>query len=118
MSKVETFYLAQSGVVESVKKLLLDDDFKTICIDGAWGSGKTYFCKKLQDSLSQKPEDPYVIYFNCFEEDSLGSPLLSLLSAIFDYFKDEKSVKEIKDAIQGIVSALFDIGGQGCLWYR
>ena len=108
----EVFYLENSGLIESVKKLLNDDDFKTICIDGAWGSGKTYFCKKLQDALSQKPEDPYVIYFNCFEEDSLGNPLLSLLLSIYDYFKDEKDVKTIKDAIQSIVSALFDIGGK------
>ena len=110
MSKNEVFYLEKSGLIESVKKLLLDDDFKTICIDGTWGSGKTYFCDKLKTALNQTPTDPYVISFNCFEEDYLANPLLSLLSVIYEYFTDINEADKLKNTIKLVASTVFDIG--------
>ena len=112
MSENEVFYLEKSGLIESVKKLLLGDDFKTICIDGAWGSGKTYFCKKLQNALSQEHNEPHVIYCNCSKSDYAASPILLLLSAVHEYFYDHHGVGCICGDIGKFIPQIITVGNK------
>ena len=59
----------------------------TICLNGGWGSGKTFFltrfakeyCKAIAKGASQPPS---AIYFNAWKDDFLEDPLLSILGQI------------------------------------
>lgn len=68
-----------------------------IAIDGSWGSGKTFFVKKMIDDLSDT-EKVNCFYFNAWENDYFNSPLYALLFQLLKnkefYSSFETSVKE------------------------
>ena len=62
----------------------LDEDVcRVLNLDSPWGAGKTYFLKNWKLQLLQESKRP-VVYFNAWENDFLGDPLLSLVSVIRD----------------------------------
>lgn len=62
----------------------LDEDIcRVLNLDSPWGAGKTYFLKNWKLQLLQENQRP-VVYFNAWENDFLGDPLLSLVSVIRD----------------------------------
>lgn len=80
----------------------LDEDIcRVLNLDSPWGAGKTYFLKNWKLQLLEENQRP-VVYFNAWENDFLGDPLLSLVSVIRDQLSIQngkaasvkKSVKE------------------------
>ncbi|MBL0840763.1 P-loop NTPase fold protein [Pseudomonas mediterranea] len=62
----------------------LDEDIcRVLNLDSPWGAGKTYFLKNWRFQLLSESSRP-VVYFNAWENDFLGDPLLSLVSVIRD----------------------------------
>lgn len=62
----------------------LDENIcRVLNLDSPWGAGKTYFLKNWKLQLLQENQRP-VVYFNAWENDFLGDPLLSLVSVIRD----------------------------------
>lgn len=62
----------------------LDEDIcRVLNLDSPWGAGKTYFLKNWRFQLLHERSRP-VVYFNAWENDFLGDPLLSLVSVIRD----------------------------------
>lgn len=62
----------------------LDEDICCVLnLDSPWGAGKTYFLKNWRLQLLSESSRP-VVYFNAWENDFLGDPLLSLVSVIRD----------------------------------
>jgi predicted KAP-like P-loop ATPase len=62
----------------------LDEDIcRVLNLDSPWGAGKTYFLTNWRFQLLSEKSRP-VVYFNAWENDFLGDPLLSLVSVIRD----------------------------------
>lgn len=80
---------------------LNEDICRVLNLDSPWGAGKTYFLKNWKLQLLEENQRP-VVYFNAWENDFLGDPLLSLVSVIRDQLSTQsgatssvkKSVKE------------------------
>lgn len=80
----------------------LDEDIcRVLNLDSPWGAGKTYFLTNWRlQLLSEKSRS--VVYFNAWENDFLGDPLLSLVSVIRDQLsmqggKPSLVKKKVKD---------------------
>lgn len=62
----------------------LDEDIcRVLNLDSPWGAGKTYFLTNWRLQILSEKSRP-VVYFNAWENDFLGDPLLSLVSVIRD----------------------------------
>ncbi len=70
----------------------------SICIDGAWGSGKTFFVERWEKSL--KSSDFKVIHFNAWEDDSFDDPMLALVGQLWRDLGLSKSKTELEGEIK------------------
>jgi hypothetical protein len=68
------------------------DDPLVIALDGAWGSGKSFFLKCwVGEHLKRDGNNTQTVYFDAFQHDFLDDPLIALTDAIATRFeKDEK----------------------------
>ena len=73
-------------------QIFVDDDNYVLCINGAWGTGKTFFIRRWEASLEKKGYD--VIYFNAWENDCGEDPLVSLATLIYKKTRDLLILKE------------------------
>jgi len=65
---------------ELVEKI---DDPIVVAIDGAWGSGKTFFLKCWVGAhLNDETHNAQIVYFDAFQHDFLDDPLIALVGAI------------------------------------
>lgn len=51
----------------------------TICLNGAWGSGKTFFLTRFDGSYNSKESNGRSVYFNAWQDDFLEDPLLAIV---------------------------------------
>ncbi|WP_417327652.1 KAP family P-loop NTPase fold protein [Halarcobacter sp.] len=66
------------------------DGHHTIALDAPWGSGKSFFIDLMCEEFDNK-ETLYVKY-NSWENDYTNEPLISLMSDIFNQFKDKEYI--------------------------
>ena len=76
LSKPE-FYLKGSEFVDNVVKIINSSSVNTLCINGDWGSGKSYFCKELKNKLCEESGKICVLSINCFDDEICNDPLMS-----------------------------------------
>ncbi|MES0826344.1 KAP family P-loop NTPase fold protein [Ruegeria sp. SCP11] len=70
---------------ELVKRI---DDPLVIALDGAWGSGKSFFLKCwVGEHLKRDGTTTQTVYFDAFKHDFLDDPLVALTGAIADRFR-------------------------------
>lgn len=92
--------------------IVMQENPCTICLNGGWGSGKTFFltrfakeyCKKIAEGACEKPVS---IYFNAWKDDFLKDPLLSVLGQIAqaDGLQRYKIIlEEIKNAAKPLLA--------------
>lgn len=61
------------------------DDPLVIALDGAWGSGKSFFLKCwVGEHLKREGNTTQTVYFDAFQHDFLDDPLIALTAEIFD----------------------------------
>jgi len=77
-----------------------------LSINGYWGSGKTFFLKRWQKQLEVK-EGFKAIYFNAWESDYFGDPLVAIIGQIWKVLK-ESDFKEIVNTIKETAKPLFE----------
>jgi hypothetical protein len=71
------------------------DDPMVIALDGAWGSGKSFFLKCwVGEHLKRKGNTTQTVYFDAFEHDFLDDPLIALTGAIAERFESAESQEE------------------------
>lgn len=74
-------------------------------INGAWGTGKTEFCKKTVHLINQEYKDLFVAeYFDAFFEDRYNDPLTSILSKLYLTFGSEEEKKKTIGTILKVVA--------------
>ena len=86
--------LDRKGRAEFLSNYLDQDICRVLNIDSPWGSGKTYFLKNWRFQLLQENSRP-VVYFNAWENDFLGDPLLSLVSVIREQLAENRGVQPL-----------------------
>lgn len=105
---------ALSKVLDTVK------NNKVVCLDGAWGSGKTYFCNRF---LSDSREVFEFVHIDAFVHDFNSDPLIVLLSEISKVVKEDQKSRYKKNVAKyaapmmgvgaGVLSRLVPAPGVG-----
>ncbi|MCY4653441.1 MAG: P-loop NTPase fold protein [Dehalococcoidia bacterium] len=85
----------------------LEDPSLSICIDGAWGTGKTFFLERWKYHL-EKVGFPSPIYFNAWEDDFIENPLISILGQLDDHLQ-RRGIADREEILKGVRSAAFSI---------
>ena len=70
----------------------------TICLNGEWGSGKTFFLTRFAENYNKRKPEGRAIYFNAWQDDFLDDPLLAIISQLRNVVKDSEST--IYDSIK------------------
>lgn len=84
-------------------------------INGAWGTGKTEFCKKTVHLINQEHKDLFVAeYFDAFFEDRYNDPLASILSKLYLTFDSEEQKQK---TIRTILKVVATTAGQKFIEY-
>ncbi|AUQ65689.1 P-loop NTPase fold protein [Phaeobacter inhibens] len=84
------------------------DDPLVIALDGAWGSGKSFFLKCWVGE-HRKPEHGHTaetVYFDAFKHDYLDEPLIALTKAITDRLPQDSVGRKFLKSSKRIVSKL------------
>lgn len=110
----DVFFLEKSGLIESITDLLLRLDIKTVCLDGRWGTGKTFFCHRLIKHLEEQTEVPLVLYMDCFEEDSVNEPMLSLMTLLYQAV-DEDIKQKLANCVARVLKATAWVGAASAI---
>lgn len=63
----------------------------TICLNGEWGSGKTFFLTRFAENYKKCKPEGRVIYFNAWQDDFLDDPLVAIISQLRSVVKDSES---------------------------
>ena len=102
-------YLSESSILKEIK-YYIDTDFYNyaVMIDGAWGSGKTYFVKNvlLKKIESNEKRVLYVSLYGISNIQELGKKLY------LDFLLKDKSklVTEHSELVENVVGTMIDIG--------
>ncbi len=104
------FYLKDSEFVDNVVKIINYSNVNTLCVNGDWGSGKSYFCKELKNKLCAEDDGICVLSVNCFDGEIYNDPLMSLLDALNSYFIENAEVNRVSDALMAGAKTIFEIG--------
>lgn len=65
----------------------------TICLNGEWGSGKTFFLTRFAENYNKRNPEGRAIYFNAWQDDFLDDPLLAIISQLQNAVKSESESK-------------------------
>ena len=65
----------------------------TICLNGEWGSGKTFFLTRFAENYNKRNPEGRAIYFNAWQDDFLDDPLLAIISQLQSAVKSESESK-------------------------
>ena len=102
-------YLSESSILKEIK-YYIDTNFYNyaVMIDGAWGSGKTYFVKNvlLKKIESNEKRLLYVSLYGVSDIQKLGKKLY------LDYLLKDKSklVMEHTELVENVIGTIIDIG--------
>lgn len=63
----------------------------TICLNGEWGSGKTFFLTRFAENYNKRKPEGRAIYFNAWQDDFLDDPLVAIISQLRNVVEDSES---------------------------
>lgn len=76
----------------------------TLCLDGAWGTGKTFFLRRFK--VQWESNGGTALYFNAWEDDNLDDPLFALIGQLWPLLKPD-GMKVLVDDIKKCAIPLF-----------
>ena len=102
-SNLETLIVGQEGPL-------------TLCLDGAWGTGKTFFLRRFKSQW--EVNGGKALYFNAWVDDNLDDPLIALIGQLWPLLKPrgmESLVDNIKKCTVPLIKkiALNRVGVDG-----
>ncbi len=97
--------LSRKDLADNLTSLVkdLEDPSLSICIDGAWGTGKTFFLERWKHHL-EIMRFPSPIYFNAWEDDFIEDPLISILGQLEDHFQ-HRGMADTEEILKGVRTA-------------
>lgn len=107
--------LGFKDAAQTLEGLISDCDYPlTVCLDSAWGTGKTFFLRRFCEqykSTENEREVHRAIYFNAWEDDFLSDPLLAIVGQLYHCFAQEADKKELLlNAARSIPRSLLRVG--------
>ena len=97
----------------------------TMCLNGGWGTGKTFFLTRLceqyrrcKDEIDGKAVGGKAIYFNAWEDDDLEDPLIAIVGQIWKNLKGgtlDECVKSITTCAPKLIKHFAFKAGMGLL---
>lgn len=119
-------------IAEQIVKLLMDDQFSPMVLDGDWGVGKTEFCHKLINLIRAEQNKEggmdknilrcQCLYIDAFAEDHGDDPLLMLLGNIARFIKNKEGngdtserYQKWKSASMAVAKSCFKIGAKAAI---
>ena len=82
----------------------------TICLDGEWGSGKTFFLTRLAHDYNTLEGGTRAIYYNAWQDDFLEDPLLAIICQLEKVIKDGAGSEFIDAIKQAAIPCLASAG--------
>lgn len=83
------------------------DEPLVIALDGAWGSGKSFFLKCwVGEHLKEEMHKAETVYFDAFKHDYLDEPLIGLTQAIADRLPADSRGRKFIQSSKKVVSKL------------
>lgn len=73
-----------------IQLLRADIDISPMVIDGSWGTGKTEFCHKLINLMTED-DTHHLIYVDAFQADHANEPLLTVLAEVINILPSEEA---------------------------
>ena len=102
-------YLGHSRIVPTVANMIAGQKGPlTIGLNARWGSGKTFFLKRLAEYYMTP--DGYAVYFNAWADDFIGDPLVSLVCQLQEPFDGKVGDTLLKSAKQALFPTLKHVG--------
>lgn len=92
-------------------RIFADNDNYVLCINGAWGTGKTFFINRWKLSLEKKGYD--AIYFNAWENDCGEDPLVFLATLIYNKIDTEN--EDTKNSFKSVIGAMALFAGKSII---
>lgn len=89
------------------------DEPLVIALDGAWGSGKSFFLKCwVGEHLKRADTNSQTVYFDAFQHDYLDDPLVALTLELTKRFESEGEVtpKQQQERIEKLKRAAWAVG--------
>jgi len=87
---------------KAIALLTADIDVSPMVIDGSWGTGKTEFCHKLINLMSEQDDSPNIVYIDAFKADHADEPLLTIIAEVLKLVPET----ELDGVMQKILPAL------------
>lgn len=100
------------GLVDSLEQ---DKNF-CLALNGAWGSGKSFVLRLIEEKLSKKSEY-VVIKYDAWENTFYSDPLIAILSCVIDGIEEklylvERTEEKVKKAVKTGVNTLAKLSTQ------
>lgn len=106
-------------IAEKLIELLMSDiDISPIVIDGEWGTGKTYFCKKTKKLIEANHNNKIsCAYIDAFAADHANEPLITIIATISKLIKGKAKKEKFLNAVKGIANYGIKAAGKaGVAW--
>ena len=82
----------------------------TICLNGEWGSGKTFFLTRFAENYNKRKPEGRAVYFNAWQDDFLDDPLLAIISQLQSAVKSDSESTLYASIKSAAVPCLAKIG--------
>lgn len=83
----------------------------TISLNGAWGSGKTFFLTRFVENYNKRNPEGRAVYFNAWQDDFLDDPLLAIIGQLKKVIKGDSKSSSIYQKIKSAVLPCLLKGG-------
>ncbi len=81
-----------------------------ISLDGHWGTGKTFLLRRWAQDLRNQDPKWQAIYYNAWEDDFAGDPLLSITGQLSEHLGKEKFSEKVRGALGQLVRPAYFAG--------
>lgn len=106
-------YLGRQNAAQSLYRIIEGQENPlTICLNGEWGSGKTFFLKRFERDYNKKEPVGRAVYFNAWEDDFLDDPLLAIISQLKGVAQESTLQSLYKSVKKAAVPFLFKTGAK------
>lgn len=88
----------RKDAADALTNLIIGQQYSLVLsLNGSWGCGKTFFLKRWEADLEKSGFQ--AIYFNAWESDYCGDPLVAIIGQLWDYLK-KSDYKEVANSLK------------------
>lgn len=101
----------ESDLAQDLLRIIVEQERPlTICLNGKWGTGKTFFLTRLVETYNGSGGK--ALYYNAWQDDFLDDPLVSIIAQLGKKSIAEKAFDDIKTVARPLLAGM----GWGLVW--